>query len=135
MIIERNIQHQRIRTECEESSSIRATSVLDVFEKLAAAGVSLKPGVQIRFGWSLLHLVQEDQGLRVTEPDFAIWPKQRWILTIDTTLNVLALQASLLHELGVEGEDIRLRSNDNCRTRCADTTEYFHAPRFQHLYS
>ena len=105
MIVERNIQHHRVRVECSEASSRRAASVLNVFEGLADSGTLLQPGTQIRFGWSLLNLVEDGSGLRVTEPDFALWPEPHWKSTIDTTLDILAAQTSLLHHLDVDGED------------------------------
>ena len=82
-----------------------AASVLDTFERLAADGQPMEPGVRIRFGWSLLRLVDDGGALRVAEPDFALWPEERWMLTIDETLGVLGRQIALLHRLDVEGED------------------------------
>lgn len=79
--------------------------MLDVFERLAISGTPLVPGTQIRFGWSLLRLIEDDSALRVAEPDFARWPEEYWVPMVDTTLNILAAQTSLLHGLGVDGED------------------------------
>ena len=105
MIVERSIQDQRIRAECSDAHARMSANVLDVFERLAASGTPLKPGTQIRFGWSLLRLVEDGNALRVTEPDFVLWPEQHWTPTIDTTLKTLAAQTSLLHRLDVDGED------------------------------
>jgi hypothetical protein len=112
MIIERDIgdmENRRIFAECSEEHGRRAASVLDVFEKLAGSGSPLRPGFQIRFGWSLLRLeeeAEEENALRVTEPDFAAWPEERWVPTIDLTLEVLAAQTGLLHRLDVDSEDV-----------------------------
>lgn len=102
MIVEREIGTRRVFAECSPEHERRAANVLDVFERLAAP----RPGMQIRFGWSLLRLIEEDDALRVTEPDFAAWPEERWMPTIDTTLDVLAAQTGLLHRLDVDGEDV-----------------------------
>src|SRR6266545_4859691 len=109
MIVERNIGDsgtQRIRAECSPAYARMAASVLDVFEGRAGAGPPPRPGFQIRFGWSLLRLVGDGDALRVTEPDFAAWPEERWVPTIDVTLEVLAAQTSLLHRLDVDGQDV-----------------------------
>lgn len=108
MIIERNIGDkgtQRIFAECSPEHGRRAANVLDVFERLAGSGSPPRPGLQIRFGWSLLQLAEVGDALRVTEPDFTAWPEERWVPTIDTTLEVLAAQTELLHRLDVDGED------------------------------
>lgn len=105
MIVERNIRNRRVRAECAEAYSRLAAHVLDVFERLSASGTSLTHGTQIRFGWSLLRLVEEGDALRIMEPDFVRWPEQHWSPTIDITLKILIEQTSLLHRLGVDGMD------------------------------
>lgn len=111
MIIERSIHDtrdtdtSRLRVECAEAYARMAANVLDTFERLAGAGDPPRPGMQIRFGWSLLRLGEDGDALRVTEPDFAAWPRERWAPTIDVTLDVLAAQTALLHQLDVAGED------------------------------
>ncbi len=77
MIIERQIGPCRIFAECAPASFQRAASALAAFEGVAPATSPLQSGTQMRFGWSLLHLVNETNGLRVTEPDFSVWPQQR----------------------------------------------------------
>lgn len=115
MIIERiigDMENRRIFAECSAENERRAASVLDVFERLAGSGSPLRPGFQIRFGWSLFRLVEEagetdeENALRVTEPDFAAWPEERWVPTIDLSLDVLAAQTSLLRGLDVDAEDV-----------------------------
>jgi len=105
MLVERIIGERRLRAECSAANARRAGSVLDVFAKLAASGKALAPGTQIRFGWSLLHLVEDADGLRVAEPDFSRWPEPHWARTIDVTLDVLAAQTALLHRTGADGDD------------------------------
>jgi hypothetical protein len=105
MIVERAIHGQKVQAECAETNSRMAANVLDVFQRLADLGKRIEPGIQVRFGWSLLRLVEDGGALRVAEPDFARWPEPHWIPTIDTTLNVLAAQTGLLHKIEVEGED------------------------------
>jgi len=83
-----------------------AENVLDVFARLAGSGSPPRPGVAIRFGWSRLRLDEDGDALRVTELDFAAWPEERRVPTIEITLAVLAAQTSLLHQLDVDGEDV-----------------------------
>jgi hypothetical protein len=105
MIIKREMQARSVLAECAEAYSRMAGSVLDVFERLADSGTPLRSGTQVRFGWSLLRLGEDGDGLRVTEPAFLRWPEQYWTPTIDITLNVLAAQTRLLQRLAVDGED------------------------------
>src|SRR5258708_30460354 len=105
MLIERKIQDVTVRTECAERFARPAGNVLDVFEEHAAKGNRLVAGTRIRFGWSMVNLVDEGDALRVTEPDFAAWPEPKWCPNIDTTLLVLAEQTALLHRLDAEGQD------------------------------
>jgi hypothetical protein len=105
MIIDRTIQDQTVRAECAQVHARRAGSVLDIFENLQAGGMTLSPGTQIRFGWSLFRLLEDGTALRVSEPDFALWPEQRWNHTIDTTLRVQSEQTHLLQFLDVDGQD------------------------------
>lgn len=105
MIIERKIQSQTVRADCSQSYARAAENVLDAFEKLAHSGTSLLTGTELRFGWTLLRLVNDDYGLLITEPDFVNWPQESWSRTIDTSLEVLLAQVRLLHRVNVEGED------------------------------
>jgi hypothetical protein len=105
MIVQRNIQGRPICVECGEAYARMAANVLDAFSGLAESRAPLGPGTQIRFGWSVLRLVEEGPAWRVTEPDFTRWTEGYWASTLDTTLRVLSMQTSLLHRLGVTGED------------------------------
>lgn len=105
MIVERSVQDQRVRAECSREHAGMAENVLDVYERMAASGQELRPGLRVRFGWSLLRLAEDGDALRVTEPDFAAWPEERWEPTLDATLGTLAAQTRLLHELDVDGQD------------------------------
>jgi hypothetical protein len=107
VIVERQLQALRLRAECSEAYTRMAGSVLGTFERLAESGTQLRAGTRIRFGWSRLCLVEDgSDALRVTEPEFASWPEERWAPTLDITLAVLAAQTGLLHRLGVEGQDV-----------------------------
>lgn len=106
MLHERTLRGQSLRIECSEHLVGVVGHVFEAFEGLEAAGTPLAAGVQLRFGWSLLHLAAEDPALRVTEPVFSRWPELHWNPRIDTTLEVLAAQVSLLRKLALAGEDI-----------------------------
>jgi hypothetical protein len=105
MLVERKIQGRLIRAECPEAYARMAANVLDAFENFARSRGSLGPGSQLRFGWSVLRLMEDGPALRVAEPDFARWAEGQWLPTIETTLRILATQTALLHRLGVTGED------------------------------
>jgi hypothetical protein len=105
MVIERRVGSQVVRADCAPAYVRAADHVLDEFEKLARSGTPLRPGTQIRFGWTLLRLADDGNGLLVTEPDFVSWPREAWSRTIDRSLEVLAAQVRLLRRLGVDGED------------------------------
>ena len=105
MIVERRVASQNVRAACAQAHARAAENVLDTFEKLAQSGKELRAGTQIRFGWTLFRLTDEANGLLVSEPDFAAWPEERWVSTIDKSLEVLAAQVRLLHRLDVDGED------------------------------
>lgn len=105
MIIERKVGSQIVRADCSQAYARAANSVLNEFEKLAGSGKPLKAGTKIRFGWTLLHLIDYDTSLLITEPDFVNWPQEGWSRTIDTSLEVLTAQVSLLHRLDVDTED------------------------------
>lgn len=105
MIIERRIGSQNVRADCSHVYARAAENVLDEFEKLASSGTPLDSGTEIRFGWTILHLIDDDNCLLITEPDFVKWPQRVWSRTIDTSLNVLVTQVRLLHRLNVDGED------------------------------
>lgn len=105
MIVERSVRGRRVFAECLDAHARMAASTLGVFERLASAGEPPAPETQVRFGWSLLRLADDGDGLRVTEPDFARWPERHWAPTIDATLRVLAAQTGLLRHLDVDGDD------------------------------
>lgn len=106
MILERGSENCRLRAECSPANAAGAEHVLDEFVRMAAAGKPLRAGTQLRFGWSLLRLVEDGDALRASEPDFAVWPEQRWVRTIDITVAVLRAQTGLLHALDADGEDV-----------------------------
>lgn len=105
VMVDRRIHGLRIRAECSRKHAAAAGHVLDAFENLSASGVRICAGSQIRFGWSLLRLFEDGEGLRIKEPDFGRWPQQFWTETIDVTIEVLGAQTNLLRNLRLDGED------------------------------
>jgi hypothetical protein len=104
VLIERTVVGRTVRAECAERNRRRAASAIGAFEPAAVAG-DVGPGTQIRFGWSMLRLIEDGDGLRVTEPDFWMWPEQQWSRSIDVTLDVTAAQVRLLAAVEADGED------------------------------
>jgi hypothetical protein len=105
MFIERKIGSKTVLADCSQAYARAANNVLNEFEKLARSGTPLRSGTEIRFGWTLLRLTEDDNRLLITEPDFVNWPQEGWTRTIDTSLEVLNAQVRLLHRLNVDGED------------------------------
>jgi hypothetical protein len=105
MVVEREVAGRTLRARCAPRNARRASSALIAFGRLG----SPDSGATLRFGWSLLRLQRDEDGVPLAcEPDFDAWPEQRWRDTIDVTLDVLEAQARLLCRTGVEGEDVRL---------------------------
>ncbi|MGB7548939.1 MAG: hypothetical protein WBM14_14415 [Terracidiphilus sp.] len=105
MKLTRRIQGVDLHLNCVESLAPQGQALLDTFERLYSAPGSLRAGAQIRFGWSLLRILEDDEGLVVGEPDFERRPGEVWIPTVDTTLAVETEQVRLLHRLRISGQD------------------------------
>ncbi|HYQ17042.1 MAG TPA: hypothetical protein VEQ58_14825 [Polyangiaceae bacterium] len=103
MIVEREIHGKKLRAECRVGTEAQLGSVLETFQRVESPRIG--PGLELRFGWSLLHLVQDGDALRVSEPAFDSWPLPRFEPTLDITLQVVGDQVSLLKKLGVTGQD------------------------------
>jgi hypothetical protein len=82
-----------------------AEQVLDVIARFAE-GQPLASGLRIRFGWSMLTLVEDAEGLTVCEPDFDGDPLRAVRPTLDTTLAVIADQAAITRQLSVAPVDV-----------------------------
>jgi hypothetical protein len=103
VLVERAVGGRTLRAQCGRRNERRAASALNAFERLGAPS----PGVELRFGWSVLRLEDDGDGvLMAFEPDFAAWPERRWRDTIDVTLDVLEAQAQLLRRTGAVAEDV-----------------------------
>lgn len=105
MMLVRSICGIELRLRCAESLVRQGEAVLDTFEHLYLSASSLRVGAQIRFGWSLLHVLEDVGGLILAEPDFDCWPEERWRANLDITLKVATEQARLLERLGLSGQD------------------------------
>jgi hypothetical protein len=115
----------RVRASCARILAPQAESVLDTFAQLAKGGTVLHDGLQIRFGWSLLRLVAEGDGLMIAEPDFKQWPSDLWKPSVDTTLKVLSDQIRLLKKLNISGSDATLDQNIFASQGALESEEFF----------
>jgi hypothetical protein len=102
MITERMICGRRVLAECAPEH-MRAAQ--DILAELAASGRPLEEGQRVRFGWSLLTLRAEGEGLRVWEPDFAGDSENGLSPTLDTTIAIIDSQLKWLRLLGEDGLD------------------------------
>lgn len=105
MMLARTIDGTTLRLECGETLMRQGEAVLNTFERLYSTAGSLRAGAQIRFGWSLLHILEDAGGLIVAEPEFERWPEQRWRANLDITLEIATEQSRLLQRLRLSGED------------------------------
>jgi hypothetical protein len=106
MIFSRTIDSQLVAMECDASLEPAAADVLRTLADLARAGTQLRDGLRVRFGWSVLTLRAQEDGLRIYEPLFAGDPLSELNPTLDITLSVLARQVHWLHRVREGGEDV-----------------------------
>jgi len=99
--VARNIAGRSVRIDCADDLEPQAASVLAVLARQSAAGLALRPGSRIRYGWSILILQERDGGLLVCEPDYASNPFQRTREDLSVFLRVTQAQVRLAQVLGV----------------------------------
>ena len=102
----RQIENVVVLLECNGRNSDLGESVLEKLRELDAAGPHLHAGSQIQFGWSILTLRPEGEGLRVCEPDY-LGDILQLKPTVDVTLDILRQQVPLLRAVGEDGVDAR----------------------------
>jgi hypothetical protein len=106
MIFARTIGVKHIVLECAASFEPAAGDIFKTFADLARSGKPLRAGLSIRFGWSLLTLAEEPEGLRICEPRFSGDPFHELNPTLDTTIGVLVAQVQWLRLVGERGADV-----------------------------
>jgi hypothetical protein len=106
MILTRRIAGQAVMAECEPALAPAAEDVLRTLEGMARAGTPPRDGLRLRFGWSLLTLRAEAEGLRICEPAFDGATAEGLHPRLDTTLGVIAAQLVWLDRLGEIGRDV-----------------------------
>jgi hypothetical protein len=83
-----------------------AEHVLDTLEQLARRE-PMRAGLRVRFGWSQLTLIGTDGGdLTVCEPDFDRDPLRDTRPRLETTLDVIAAQATFVRHTGLAPVDV-----------------------------
>jgi hypothetical protein len=105
VIVARTIDGQNVRLECAASQEAAAGEVLQSLAALARSGTPPRDGLRVRFGWSLITLRTEREGLRVCEPRFAGDAATELSPRLDVTLGVLTEQVAWLKRLGIAGRD------------------------------
>ena len=111
MIVRRTIDGQRVLAECAPAFEAAAADVLASFAALSGSGQPLHDGMRVRFGWSLLTLRTDPEGLRVCEPRFSRDAVGDLNRELDTTLGVLTEQVKWLRQLGMQGTDAYFDQN------------------------
>jgi hypothetical protein len=106
MIVTRRIGGQAVLAECEAALAPAAEDVLRTLEGMARTGTPPRDGLRLQFGWSLLTLRAEAEGLRVCEPAFGDAAAEGLHPRLDTTLGVIAAQLAWLDRLGEKGRDV-----------------------------
>lgn len=103
--VSRTIDGQIVVVVCAGGQEPLAADVLTTFERIAQKD-GLRPGLRVRFGWSLLTLREHDGGaLIVCEPDFGGDPIAEVRPRVDTTLSVLAEQTRVVRRTRVTPRD------------------------------
>lgn len=102
----RMIGGREVTLECSDRFEPAAQNVLETLEKLDARGPALHDGSRVQFGWSVLTLMTDGDGLRVHEPDFDGDPLGEVRPNLDTSLDVLVQQVKVLSGSGLPGEDV-----------------------------
>jgi hypothetical protein len=105
VIFARTIGVRHLVLECAASLEPAAGDIFKTFADLARSGKPLHEGFSIRFGWSMLTLADDPEGLRICEPCFSGDPLHELNPTLDTTIAVLLSQVEWLHHVGERGED------------------------------
>src|SRR5215469_15189545 len=86
--------------QCHEILEAQAKWLLDYLKKkFSLASDQLQDGFKIQVGWSILCLVQKDNGLLLCEPNYRENPFQNWKDDITDTLTVQAQQNHILQLL------------------------------------
>lgn len=108
MKIIKKISGREVIVSCSEPLSALAQDVLETIETVSATSAKPLDTVRIRFGWSLLTLVETLNGnLVVCEPDFDGDPLRQTRPTIDVTLSVLARQVAFLRRVSAPPFEVR----------------------------
>jgi hypothetical protein len=102
--VTRVIGGRKMTAGCAAERQRLAEDLLTAIER-ASKRTGIREGMRIRFGWSVLTLEPEGEGLIVCEPDFDGDPLRAVRPGVDTTLDVTARQAALLKRVGVEPVD------------------------------
>jgi len=104
--VSRMLCSRTVTVVCPRTQEPMADDLLDVLGRIAEKDPP-RPGLRVRFGWSILTLrEQADGGLIVCEPDFDGDPLREVRPRIDTTLEVLARQTALVRRVGVTPVDL-----------------------------
>lgn len=104
-VVSRTIGGRAVSAACAAYQRPLAEDLLTTLERIAQKD-PLRPGVKIRFGWSMLTLREEIGGLVACEPDFDGDPLRDVRPRVDTTLDVLAQQTVLVRKVGVRPVDV-----------------------------
>lgn len=106
--------------QCADALDRQGESALRSLQGLAGKGKGLTDGLRVRMGWSMFTLKKQGNELAVCEPDFAGNALQGVRPDVTLTLQVLALQASLLHKLRLRDRstDTRFEDTLTCARGC-----------------
>jgi hypothetical protein len=103
--VTRIIAETRTAVKCLPHQAALAEDVLTTLERIGAQK-PVAAGTRVRFGWSLLTLREDADGLIVCEPDFSGDPFQDLRPDLSTTLDVLANQTVFVRRVGVVPADV-----------------------------
>jgi len=120
------IGQYQISVTCERTLERQAESLLGLFDRLHRQGISIKDGIRIQFGWSMLVFREQSDGiLAVLEPDFDKDPFRDERADISCTLKIQAHQISFAERVGVEPEVVSFQDKIVLSRGCLQEHEIY----------
>jgi hypothetical protein len=93
----------RLTAYCRTDLTEQVNDLFIKLNELDSKGPPLRDGTTIDFGWSKLMLKGNEKELVIHEPDFFHNPFSDYLPRVDTTLDVLTQQVSVLNQLRIGG--------------------------------
>jgi hypothetical protein len=110
MLLSHRIAAGQLLLECDAEFAVAGENALKALAGRDAKGPALAAGSRVQFGWSVLTMAPEPEGLRVMAPDYARDPMRDLDRSLDATFRVVRDQVEVLRSTGATGLDARFDS-------------------------